>query len=217
MLGLGNTLSGGAALSTAFTAASISDLDLWYDFSLLSGSDGDDVEVYTYVKLDENGRWKKTALSPEICNEDQTVHLDGEIKEATIELSDEDNNRYNSQSYTVSSSNTWEKKIVNFPADTTGAFDNDNAKSLTINFWGGGENLTEEGLAELDDINKIVRDAVESYRSQQEVEEPRIDDKTVEEKIEEDDNKVNPERAVPKESLVPINERPNININETKE
>ena len=85
----------------------------------------------------------------------------------------------------------------------------------SINFWGGGENLTEEGLAELDDINKIVRDAVESYRSQQEVEEPRIDDKTVEENIEEDDNKVNPERAVPKESLVPINERPNININET--
>ena len=54
-----------------------------------------------------------------------------------LELSDDDNNRYNSQSYTVSSSNTWEKKIVNFPADTTGAFDNDNAKSLTINFWGG--------------------------------------------------------------------------------
>ena len=42
MLGLGSTLTGGAALAD-FTAASISDLDLWYDFSLLSGSDGDDV------------------------------------------------------------------------------------------------------------------------------------------------------------------------------
>ena len=65
-----------------------------------------------------------------------------------LELSDDDNNRYNSQSYTVSSSNTWEKKIVNFPADTTGAFDNDNAKSLTINFWGGaGSDFSSGTLA----------------------------------------------------------------------
>ena len=42
MLGLGNTLMGGAPTSE-FTPASISSLDLWYDFSLLSGSDGDDV------------------------------------------------------------------------------------------------------------------------------------------------------------------------------
>ena len=46
MLGLGNTLSGGAALSTAFTAASISDLDLWYDFSTLTGSNGDAVSSF---------------------------------------------------------------------------------------------------------------------------------------------------------------------------
>ena len=64
-----------------------------------------------------------------------------------LELSDDDNSRYVSQTYTVSSSNTWEKKIVNFPADTTGAFDNDNAKSLTINFWGGaGTNFTSGSL-----------------------------------------------------------------------
>ena len=46
MLGLGNTLSGGAALSTAFTAASISDLDIWYDFSTLTGSNGDAVSSF---------------------------------------------------------------------------------------------------------------------------------------------------------------------------
>ena len=46
MLGLGTTLSGGAALSTAFTAASISDLDLWYDFSTLTGSNGDAVSSF---------------------------------------------------------------------------------------------------------------------------------------------------------------------------
>ena len=46
MLGLGNTLLGGTALSTAFTAASISSLDLWYDFSTLTGSDGDAVSSF---------------------------------------------------------------------------------------------------------------------------------------------------------------------------
>ena len=37
MLGLGNTLMGGAPPSE-FTAASISSLDLWYDFSTVTGS-----------------------------------------------------------------------------------------------------------------------------------------------------------------------------------
>tara|TARA_R100001443_G_scaffold114183_1_gene129796 strand:+ start:33 stop:827 length:795 start_codon:yes stop_codon:yes gene_type:complete len=45
MLGLGNTLLGGA-VSAEFTAASISSLDLWYDFSTLTGSDGDAVSSF---------------------------------------------------------------------------------------------------------------------------------------------------------------------------
>jgi hypothetical protein len=50
-------------------------------------------------------------------------------------LADTDNTRSVSQAYTVSSSATWEKKTITFPADTTGAFDNDNANSLTVRFW----------------------------------------------------------------------------------
>jgi len=46
MLGLGNTLSGGAALDE-FTAASISSLDLWYDFSTVTGSNGDAQASFT--------------------------------------------------------------------------------------------------------------------------------------------------------------------------
>ena len=46
MLGLGTTLSGSAALPAAFTAASISGLDLWYDFSTLTGSNGDAVSSF---------------------------------------------------------------------------------------------------------------------------------------------------------------------------
>ena len=53
----------------------------------------------------------------------------------TCELVDADNTRSCSQSYTVSSANTWEKKVLNFPADTTGAFGNDNGSSLEVQFW----------------------------------------------------------------------------------
>ena len=52
----------------------------------------------------------------------------------TLELNDLDNTRSNSQTYTISSSNTWERKIITFDADTTGAFDDDNALSLII-YW----------------------------------------------------------------------------------
>jgi len=51
------------------------------------------------------------------------------------ELFDRDNTRQVSASYTISASATWEKKTIIFPADTTGAFDNDNAASMFANFW----------------------------------------------------------------------------------
>lgn len=51
------------------------------------------------------------------------------------ELYDGDNTRQVSRSYTISASGTWEFKTITFPADTTGAFDNDNAASLYVNFF----------------------------------------------------------------------------------
>ena len=51
-----------------------------------------------------------------------------------VELYDNDNNRQISQAYTVSSSGTWERKILTFDGDTTGAFNNDNGLSLTL-YW----------------------------------------------------------------------------------
>lgn len=51
------------------------------------------------------------------------------------ELFDDDNSRQCSQSYTISAAGTWERKTLTFPADTTGRFDNDNAQSLSLNFW----------------------------------------------------------------------------------
>ena len=63
------------------------------------------------------------------------------------ELEDRDNTRYVSQSYTISSADTWEKKTVTFPGDTSGAFTNDNGESLRLNFWlGGGATWTSGTL-----------------------------------------------------------------------
>ena len=65
-----------------------------------------------------------------------------------VQLYDNDNNRSVSKSYTVSSANTWEKKTITFPADTTGAFDDDNALSLLIRWWfSAGTTYTSGTLA----------------------------------------------------------------------
>lgn len=64
-----------------------------------------------------------------------------------VELYDGDNTRQCSKSYTVDASGTWEKKVITFPADTTGAFDNDNALSLYCLFWlAAGTNFTSGTL-----------------------------------------------------------------------
>ena len=60
---------------------------------------------------------------------------------------DQDNARSISKSYTIDSADTWEKKTITFAGDTTGAFDNDNALSLQVNFFlGGGSNWTSGTL-----------------------------------------------------------------------
>ena len=51
------------------------------------------------------------------------------------ELQDNDNNRVICKSYTISSSDTWEKKTITYAGDTSGAFDNDNGNSLKLNLW----------------------------------------------------------------------------------
>ena len=52
-----------------------------------------------------------------------------------VQLQDQDNSRNVSKAYTVSSANTWEKKELIFPADTTGAFGNDSGGSLFLCFY----------------------------------------------------------------------------------
>ena len=64
------------------------------------------------------------------------------------ELFDNDNTRHISKSYTINSANTWEKKTITYDGDTTGAFDNDNALSLYLQFWlAAGTDFTSGTLA----------------------------------------------------------------------
>ena len=51
----------------------------------------------------------------------------------TVIMFDRDNSRKVSGSYTVSDTN-WNRHTITFPADTTGAFDDDNASSLELRF-----------------------------------------------------------------------------------
>jgi len=60
-----------------------------------------------------------------------------------VNLRDNDNSRQVGGTYSISSANTWEKKVINYPADTTGAFDNNADASLTIEwFLDGGSNYS---------------------------------------------------------------------------
>ena len=63
-----------------------------------------------------------------------------------VELRDKDNsNRHINKTYTISSSDTWEKKTVTFDGDTTGTLTNDNSDSLDLNFWLGAGSTFSSG------------------------------------------------------------------------
>ena len=62
---------------------------------------------------------------------------------AQVNFTDEENTRMCSGQYTISSADTWEKKIINIAADTSGASNNDNTESIRISwFFDAGSNFT---------------------------------------------------------------------------
>ena len=62
---------------------------------------------------------------------------------AQVNFTDEENTRMCSGQYTISSADTWEKKVINIAADTSGASDNDNTESIRISwFFDAGSNYT---------------------------------------------------------------------------
>ena len=60
---------------------------------------------------------------------------------ASLMLNDASPKLWYSTQYTISASDTWEKKTITYPGNTAQAFDNDNGSSLRIFFWlGAGSN-----------------------------------------------------------------------------
>ena len=60
-----------------------------------------------------------------------------------VSIFQHDNSRLVSKTYTISSTNTWERKILTFPAQTSGIINNDNGRGLDINwFLAAGSNFT---------------------------------------------------------------------------
>jgi hypothetical protein len=82
----------------------------------------------------------------------QTVTLSFWVKSTITgtyiaELHRHDSDRFLSTAYTVSSSNTWEKKTITYGTDTTGVIVNDTGSGLMVNFWlGAGSNYTSGTL-----------------------------------------------------------------------
>ena len=85
--------------------------------------EGQDVQVF----CKGTAQAKQYTLSFHVKSPKTGIHV--------VELYDNDNNRHVSKSYTISSADTWQKVTLTFPADTTGAFGNDNGSSLRIFFW----------------------------------------------------------------------------------
>ena len=65
-----------------------------------------------------------------------------------FEMFDNDNSRSISKAYTISSADTWERKEITIEGDTTGTLDNDNARSVTLQWWlVAGSNFTSGTLS----------------------------------------------------------------------
>ena len=56
-----------------------------------------------------------------------------EARVHSLEVKDEDNTRHCTKLFTTTTD--WKRHVLTFPADTTGALDNDNAQSISLNFF----------------------------------------------------------------------------------
>jgi len=62
-----------------------------------------------------------------------------------LTVKDSDNDRQVAGTYAISSANTWEHKVINLPADTTGAMNNDNGAGFRFEWWLGAGSSYSSG------------------------------------------------------------------------
>ena len=71
------------------------------------------------------------------------------------EFRDTDNTRNISKSYTISSADTWEKKTITYPGDTSGGLSNDNGASLELNLWLAAGSSNTSGTLQTDWASQV--------------------------------------------------------------
>lgn len=112
-----------------------------------SPASGDNITINTRLEGQDLQLFKKGTSSAEKFTVSFWVKA---TKTGThiLELDDNDNGRNINQAYTIDSSDTWEKKVLTFDADTTGAFGNDNGASLRLFWWLGAGSTYTSGTLE---------------------------------------------------------------------
>ena len=108
-----------------------------------AGSAGDQTTVEQRIEGGNLQAWRKGTSSAQPFTLAFWVKSNKTGSNFQANLRDGDNNRQVGGVYSISSADTWEHKIINYPADTTGAFDDDANASLTIEwFLDGGSNYS---------------------------------------------------------------------------
>ena len=132
------TLSSGAAYNAGFKKAARIDTT-----SAVSSPDGGDYFWFQYIMEAQDCLVFKKGTSNA---EKMTVAFwvkSNKTGTGQLTVKDSDNDRQVAGTYAISSADTWEHKVINLPADTSGAMNNDNGAGFRFEWWlGGGSSYT---------------------------------------------------------------------------
>ena len=126
------SLSSGAAYNAGFKKAARIDTT-----SAVSSPDAGDYFWFQYIMEAQDCLVFKKGTS---SAEKMTVAFwvkSNKTGTGQLTVKDSDNDRQVAGTYTISSADTWEHKVVNLPADTSGAMNNDNGAGFRFEWWLG--------------------------------------------------------------------------------
>ena len=108
-----------------------------------AGSAGDQTTVEQRIEGFNLQAWRKGTASAQPFTLAFWVKSNKTGSNFQVNLRDNTNDRMVGGTYSISTTNTWEHKIINYPADTTGAFADANTAELIIEwFLDGGSNYS---------------------------------------------------------------------------
>ena len=127
---INETLTSGAAFEAGFKNAARIDCTT----AVASPDSGDYFLLATTIEAQDCLAFKKGTSAAETMTVAFWVKSN---KTGTSQLTvkDGDNDRICAGTYAISSANTWEHKVINIAADTSGAFNNDNGAGYIFEWW----------------------------------------------------------------------------------